>query len=70
MQYQKLNSMKTIKTTSLLVIIFLLALTRCTHDDSPYETIVDTGIGESSDVLLVKKFSTAPTFDGEIDDVG
>ena len=61
--------MKTIKTTSLLVIIFLLALTRCTHDDSPYETIVDTGIGESSDVLLVKKFSTAPTFDGEIDDV-
>ena len=61
--------MKTIKTILILGVIFLLALTRCTHDDSPYETIIDPGIGESSDELLVKKFSTAPVFDGDIDAV-
>ncbi len=61
--------MKTIKTILILGVIFLLALTRCTHDDTPYETIIDSGIGESSDELLVKKFSTAPVFDGDIDAV-
>ena len=61
--------MKTIKTILTLGVIFLLALTRCTHDDAPYETIIDSGIGESSDELLIKKFSTAPVFDGDIDAV-
>ncbi len=60
--------MKTINlflTFLLSVIIF----TSCTHDDAPDLTTIVPGIGQSSDTLLVKKFSTAPVFDGEIDAV-
>ena len=63
--------MKTQKTNLVLAMIFLISLSfiGCTHDDAPEYGPVDPGNGESTDVLLVKKFSTAPTFDGEIDDV-
>ncbi|MCK5679039.1 MAG: hypothetical protein KAH72_11270 [Flavobacteriaceae bacterium] len=64
--------MKTKKTSLILAMILLISLsfTSCTHDDAPEGTIpIDPGVGESADVLLVKKFTTAPTFDGEIDDV-
>ena len=50
--------------------IISIAFTGCTHDDAPeYGPVVDPGIGESSEVLLVQQFSTAPVFDGQIDDV-
>ena len=64
--------MKTKKTSLILAMIILISLsfTSCTHDDAPEGTIpIDPGVGESSDVLLVKKFTTAPNFDGDIDDV-
>jgi len=54
---------------SLLATIAVLSFTSCTHDDAPATTVVDAGVGSSTDVLLVKKFSTAPTFDGNIDEV-
>jgi len=62
--------MKKIKL-SLLAAVAVLAFTSCTHDDTPATTpgVVDPGVGSSSDVLLVKKFSTAPTFDGDVDEV-
>ncbi len=51
------------------MLVSLVSITSCTHDDAEYVTI-DPGIGESSNVLLVKKFTTAPpVFDGEIDEV-
>ncbi len=59
--------MKNLKLSLLLAV--LISLVNCTHDDAPTYTNVDPGVGESTDVLLVKKFSTAPIFDGEIDDV-
>lgn len=53
----------------LFLVIMLFA--NCTHDNDPI--CIDGGTGESpefsSTELLVKKFSTAPQFDGEIDDV-
>ena len=63
--------MKTIKRSLFLAVIFLISFASCTHDDEPECSPIDPGdeIGQSSDVLLVKKFSTAPNFDGEIDDV-
>ncbi len=62
--------MKTIKRILFLAAIFLISFTSCTHDDAPeYGPPIDPGVGESSDVLLVKKFSTTPNFDGDIDDV-
>ena len=63
--------MKTLKLSIAAVIIALFAFTNCTHDDyvPVTETVVDTGVGESATELLVKKFSTAPTFDGEVDAV-
>jgi Ethylbenzene dehydrogenase len=62
--------MRTLKLFSATFIIALFFMS-CTHDDTPLIPVieVDEGVGESSDVLLVKKFSTAPVFDGEIDDV-
>ena len=64
--------MKTQKTNLVLAMVFLISIAfiGCTHDDAPeYGPVVDPGIGESSEVLLVKQFSTAPVFDGQIDDV-
>ncbi|NNL80926.1 MAG: hypothetical protein HKO67_10595 [Flavobacteriaceae bacterium] len=42
----------------------------CTHDDAP-ELVAECEdeIGESTDELLVQRFTTAPVFDGLIDDV-
>ena len=61
--------MRIIKTSLILATISLLIFISCTHDDAPDYTIIESGIGESSDELLVKKFSTAPVFDGDIDAV-
>ena len=65
--------MKTIIKSLFLAVIFLISFASCTHDDAPEcdATLppVDPPVGESSDELLVKKFSTAPVFDGQIDDV-
>ena len=47
----------------------MISFSSCTHDDAPDLTTVNPGIGQSSDVLLVKKFTTAPVFDGDIDAV-
>jgi hypothetical protein len=60
--------MKTQKTSLILAVAFLISFASCTHDDAP-ENCTDTGVETSSEVLLVKKFSTAPTFDGDVDDV-
>jgi len=61
--------MRTIKLFSVLAIIAALFM-NCTHDDAPdNNVIIDPGIGESTDELLVQRFSTAPVFDGNIDDV-
>ncbi len=61
--------MKTLKLSSLLAILAIFAFVNCTHDDAPTYSSIDPGLGSSSDVLLVKKFSTAPSFDGDIDEV-
>ena len=63
--------MRAIKLLSVLFLIgvFIFA---CTHDDAPETettTIVDSGVGESPDVLLVKRFTTAPILDSEVDPV-
>lgn len=63
--------MKSIKLFLALLVIGTL-LVNCTHDDAPVYSPVDPGgpdIGESVDTLLVKRFSTAPNFDGDVDDV-
>ncbi len=63
--------MKTIKFLFATLFIVTL-LVNCTHDDAPddcdYEPI-EEGVGSSLDTLLVKRFSTAPNFDGDIDDI-
>lgn len=61
--------MKNLKLNLVLAVMAILTLVNCTHDDAPSNTIIDEGVGESSEVLLVKKFSTAPNFDGEIDEI-
>jgi Ethylbenzene dehydrogenase len=62
--------MKNLRLNLVLAVIAAITLVNCTHDDAPTGTvIVDEGVGESSDELLVKKFSTAPIFDGDIDEV-
>ena len=62
--------MKTI-IKSLTVFLMIMLFANCTHDNEPI--CVDGGTGESpefsSTELLVKKFSTAPQFDGGIDEV-
>ncbi len=67
----KFTKMKTINKSFLLAFAIIMLFANCTHDNDPI--CIDGGIGEgpefSSDELLVKKFSTAPVFDGEIDDV-
>ena len=64
--------MRTIKLFFATLFITTL-LVNCTHDDAPdtdcdYEPI-EEGVGFSLDTLLVKKFSTAPNFDGDVDAV-
>lgn len=59
--------MKRIKL-SLLAAMAVLSFTSCTHDDAP-NVGGDPGVGSSTDVLLVKKFKTAPVFDGDIDEI-
>ena len=62
--------MKTLKLSVAAVVIALLSFTNCTHDDYVPTTVeVDTGVGESADELLVKRFSTTPIFDGQVDAV-
>jgi hypothetical protein len=61
--------MRTQKTSLILAVAFLISFASCTHDDAPENCTTDTGVDASSEVLLVKKFSTAPTFDGDIDEV-
>jgi len=62
--------MKTIIKSSMLFLVILL-FANCTHDNDPI--CIDGGVSESPsysmDTLLVKKFSTAPQFDGGIDEV-
>jgi len=61
--------MKIFKLITALIITVTFVL-GCTHDDYvPSTGTGDVGIGESPDELLVQKFSTAPVFDGDIDDV-
>jgi len=60
------------KTIKLFSVIFIIAtfFASCTHDDyNPVTEIVDPGVSQSTDTLLVSKFATAPIFDGEIDDI-
>jgi len=63
------------KSIKLFLALFVIAtlLVNCTHDDAPvYEACddpVDPGVGTSLDTLLVKKFTTAPNFDGDVDAV-
>jgi hypothetical protein len=52
-----------------LAIATLFTFVNCVNEDKGEYEPVDPGVGESTDVLLVKKFSTAPTFDGDIDEV-
>lgn len=61
--------MKTTKISLVLALIFLISFTNCTHDDAPDYLPIDPGDLVSADELLVKKFSTALVFDGEIDEV-
>tara|TARA_R110001583_G_scaffold114876_3_gene265361 strand:- start:23851 stop:25092 length:1242 start_codon:yes stop_codon:yes gene_type:complete len=63
--------MKKLRLNLVLAVIATITLVNCTHDDAPTGTtvIVDEGVGSSTEELLVKKFSTAPTFDGDIDEV-
>ena len=54
-----------------MLFLVILLFANCTHDNDPI--CIDGGISESpvfsTDTLLVKKFSTAPQFDGGIDEV-
>jgi len=61
--------MKNLKFSFALVVIFLITLVNCTHDDAPLAPVIEEGIGSSTNELLVKKFSTAPIFDGDVDEV-
>lgn len=66
----KTKKMKTVNFKLALSALALVALVSCTHDDYvPIEGGGEPGIGSSETELLVKKFSIAPTFDGEIDAV-
>ncbi len=54
-----------IKFKFILAVLSLLALVNCTFEDE----VPKIEIGSSNNVLLVKKFTTAPIFDGEIDEI-
>ena len=62
--------MKTRIINLVLSLILIISLTNCTHDNEPdCDPNLEPGVGESNEELLVKKFSTAPIFDGDIDKV-
>ncbi len=61
--------MKKINIQFVIAILAVITFVNCTHDDTPLAPVVDPGVGSSTDVLLVKKFSTAPIFDGDVDEV-
>ncbi|MBJ7880201.1 ethylbenzene dehydrogenase-related protein [Gelidibacter salicanalis] len=61
--------MKSIKTGIAAVLLSSIAFMSCTHDDTSTYKPVLPGVNQSSDILLVKKFSTAPNFDGDVDEV-
>jgi len=56
--------MKNLKLNLALLALAGLTLVNCTHDNAP-NIGVNPGVGSSTDVLLVKKFATAPTFGEE-----
>jgi hypothetical protein len=62
--------MKTIKLF-LAILITAVFFIGCTHDDTPASEMVsiNPGVGQSADTLLVQRFTTAPIFDGDIDDM-
>jgi len=57
--------MKQFKFNLVLLAAFALSLVNCTFEDNPNYSSTNS----STDQLLVKKFTTAPIFDGEIDEV-
>ncbi|MFO7674170.1 MAG: ethylbenzene dehydrogenase-related protein [Lutibacter sp.] len=61
--------MKNLKLNLILALGALLSFANCTHDDAPQYSNVDPGVGSSTEQLLVKKFATAPVFDGDIDEI-
>ena len=61
--------MKKFNISIALAALAVITLVNCTHDDTPLVPVVNPGVGSSTDELLVKQFSTAPTFDGDIDEV-
>ena len=60
--------MKSIIQKLSLVFVMIAFTVSCTHDDEPYAP-VNPDDEYSTDVLLVKKLSVAPNFDGDVDDV-
>ncbi len=61
--------MKTIRLSLILTVAILFSFVNCTHDNTDEFITIDPGVGQSSDTLLVARFTTAPNFDGEIDAV-
>lgn len=57
--------MKQFKFNLVLTVAVAMSLVNCTFDDNPNYSELNS----STDELLVKKFKTAPIFDGEIDEV-
>jgi len=60
--------MKNLKLSLVLAVFASIILVNCTHDDAP-NIGVDPGVGSSTEVLLVKKFASAPIFDGDVDEI-
>ncbi len=59
------NFMKQFKSKLVLTVAITISLASCTFDDNANYSEFNS----STDELLVKKFKTAPIFDGEIDEV-
>ncbi|PKP14214.1 MAG: hypothetical protein CVU08_01560 [Bacteroidetes bacterium HGW-Bacteroidetes-3] len=57
--------MKQFKFNLILAFVAAISLVNCTFDDNPNYSAIDSSENE----LLVKKFTTAPNFDGEIDEI-
>ncbi|WP_372793635.1 ethylbenzene dehydrogenase-related protein [Lutibacter sp.] len=61
--------MRKIKLSLVLATMAVLTFVNCTHDNTPLIKIVGAENESSTEELLVKKFTTAPNFDGEIDEI-